>query len=219
MRYQGLLTVSSAQVAGQLFGALFAMAWWPWIFWRQAIALASLAVFAAWTIPPCPVQTDQIRADQDRSIRKRLEALDIPGMLTGVATLVLFNFAWNQAVVVGWQQPYVYICLILSVPLAVLFLASKFSGQNHRSCRLPHSILISPSSLGAQQQGGGLLVFGYVPTSDSGQVPNTMTRLALLPHTSCAQHWGAVSGSSRGVVHSCHSHRIVLCAGCWQASG
>ena len=116
-----MLTLSSAQVAGQLFGALFAMAWWPWIFWSQAIALASLAVFAAWTIPSCPVQANEIRADQDRSVRERLKALDIPGMLIGVATLVLFNFAWNQAVVVGWQQPYVYVCLILSVPFAVLF--------------------------------------------------------------------------------------------------
>ena len=120
-RRQATLTFFSAQVAGQLFGALFAVVWWPWIFWSQAIALASLAIFGAWTIPPCPVQPDEIRTDQERSIRERLEALDIPGMLTGVATLVLFNFAWNQAVVVGWQQPSVYVCLILSVPFAVLF--------------------------------------------------------------------------------------------------
>lgn len=60
---------------------------------------------------------------QNRSIRERVEDLDIPGGLTGVTALVLFNFAWNQAVVVGWQRPYVYVCLILGL----LFGAAFFS--------------------------------------------------------------------------------------------
>lgn len=47
--------------------------------------------------------------------------MDIPGGLTGVTALVLFNFAWNQAVVAGWQQPYVYVCLILGVLFAAAF--------------------------------------------------------------------------------------------------
>lgn len=105
-------------IAGFLFGGLFALAWWPWIYWSQAIALAGVAAFAAWTIPPLPVQPKQ-----NRTLRERLEDLDIPGMLTGVAALVLFNFAWNQAVVVTWKEPYVYVCLIL----AFLFGAAFFS--------------------------------------------------------------------------------------------
>ncbi|RFU28344.1 hypothetical protein B7463_g8003, partial [Scytalidium lignicola] len=88
-------------IAGFLFGGLFALAWRPWIYWSQAIALAG--------------------PKQNRSIREKLDDLDIPGGLTGVTALVLFNFAWNQAVVVGWQQVYVYVCLILGVLLAVTF--------------------------------------------------------------------------------------------------
>jgi len=103
-------------IAGFLFGGLFALAWWPWIYWSQAIAIAGVAAFAAWTIPPLPVPPKQVR-----STREKLEALDIPGGLTGVTALVLFNFAWNQAVVVGWQQPYVYVCLILGVLFCVGF--------------------------------------------------------------------------------------------------
>ncbi|KAL6407285.1 hypothetical protein AUP68_10115 [Ilyonectria robusta] len=103
-------------IAGFLFGGLFALAWWPWIYWSQAIALAGVAVFSAWAIPPLPVQPKQ-----DRSIREKLEDLDIPGGLTGVTSLVLFNFAWNQAFVVGWQEPYVYVCLILGVLVGVVF--------------------------------------------------------------------------------------------------
>ncbi|KAK9427487.1 major facilitator superfamily-domain-containing protein [Lipomyces doorenjongii] len=103
-------------IAGFLFGGLFALTWWPWIYWSQAIALAGVAAFAAWTIPPLPVQPKR-----NRSLRKKLEDLDIPGGLTGVAALALFNFAWNQAVVAGWQQPYVYVCLILGVLFVVAF--------------------------------------------------------------------------------------------------
>ncbi|KAJ8100821.1 hypothetical protein POJ06DRAFT_268396 [Lipomyces tetrasporus] len=66
--------------------------------------------------PPLPVQPER-----NRSLRKKLEGLDIPGGLTGVTALLLFNFAWNQAVVAGWQQPYVYVCLILGVHFGAAF--------------------------------------------------------------------------------------------------
>ncbi|KPM44447.1 Drug resistance protein [Neonectria ditissima] len=102
-------------IAGFVFGGLFAFTWWPWIYWSQAIALAGVAAFAAWTIPPLPVQPTQ-----NRTMREKLVDLDIPGVLTGVTALVLFNFAWNQAVVVSWL-PYVYVCLILGVLFGVTF--------------------------------------------------------------------------------------------------
>ncbi|KAJ9134282.1 hypothetical protein NKR23_g10271 [Pleurostoma richardsiae] len=103
-------------IAGFLSGGLFALAWWPWIYWSQAIALAGVATFAAWTIPHIPVQPRR-----GRSLRQKIDGLDIPGGLTGVTALVLFNFAWNQAVVVDWQQPYVYVCLILGVLFGAAF--------------------------------------------------------------------------------------------------
>ncbi|KAI9691649.1 MAG: hypothetical protein M1822_007720 [Bathelium mastoideum] len=103
-------------LAGLVFGGIFNLAWWPWIYWSQAIALACIAAFAAWTIPPLPEQLEQ-----KQTAREMLNALDIPGMLTGVTALVLFNFAWNQAVVVTWHQTYVYVCLILGVLFGVAF--------------------------------------------------------------------------------------------------
>lgn len=108
-------TAPFGAIAGFLFGGLFALAWWPWIYWSLAIALAGIAAFAEWTIPP-PLQEKQTKP-----LRERLEALDIPGGFTGVTALVLFNFAWNQAVVVGWKQPYVYVCLILGVLFGAVF--------------------------------------------------------------------------------------------------
>lgn len=57
----------------------------------------------------------------NRTTREKINHLDLPGGLTGVTALVLFNFAWNQATVVGWEQAYVYICLILSALFGVGF--------------------------------------------------------------------------------------------------
>ncbi|KAF7561917.1 hypothetical protein G7046_g2228 [Stylonectria norvegica] len=102
-------------ITGFVFGGIFALVWWPWIYWSQAIALAAVAIFAAWTIPLPP------QSKNHRSTRERLASLDIPGGLTGVTALILFNFAWNQAVVAGWQQPYVYVCLILSFVFGAAF--------------------------------------------------------------------------------------------------
>ena len=103
-------------ITGLVFGGLFAMVWWPWIYWSQAIGVAFVAAFSAWTIPAVPVQ-----AEPDRSLREKLEALDLSGGLAGVLALVLFNFAWNQAVVVTWRHPYVYVCLILGVLFGAAF--------------------------------------------------------------------------------------------------
>ncbi|KUJ08298.1 MFS general substrate transporter [Mollisia scopiformis] len=82
-------------IAGFTFGGLFALVWWPWIYWSQAIALACVAAFAAWAIPPIPVDPNE----KPRTKWERVERLDLAGGLTGVTALVLFNFAWNQAVV------------------------------------------------------------------------------------------------------------------------
>jgi hypothetical protein len=56
----------------------------------QAIALAGVAAFAACTILHLTLQLKH-----NRSIRQRLENLDIPGGLAGVTALLLFNLARN----------------------------------------------------------------------------------------------------------------------------
>lgn len=104
-------------IAGLLFGGIFSLAWWPWTYWSQAIALVCVAVFGAWVIPSEP----STRATEQRTTRERIDSLDLPGAFTGVTALVLVNFAWNQASVVGWQQPYVYICPVLGVVFGVVF--------------------------------------------------------------------------------------------------
>lgn len=102
----------SGFVLGATFSGLFALAWWPWTFWCFSLVLAGTAVLAYFVIPPVPASH---RENRPRTGRGKLIHLDIPGAVTGVLGLVLFNFAWNQAPLVGWQQPYVYVCLILGL--------------------------------------------------------------------------------------------------------
>ncbi|KAJ5178555.1 drug resistance protein [Penicillium coprophilum] len=106
-------------MAGLLFGPLFAMAWWPWIYWSQALGVAFLFILAFFAIPNMPVESEH---KQRRTMRETLDRLDFLGGANGVTALVLFNFAWNQSLVTTWDEPYVYVCLILSF----LFLAAFF---------------------------------------------------------------------------------------------
>ncbi|OKL63884.1 hypothetical protein UA08_00982 [Talaromyces atroroseus] len=105
-------------MAGLLFGPLFAMAWWPWIYWSQALGVAFLFVLAIVAIPDMPVEGEQ---KYRRTIRETLDRLDLLGGASGVTALVLFNFAWNQSLVTTWDEPYVYVCLILSFLFLVAF--------------------------------------------------------------------------------------------------
>ncbi|KAJ5242082.1 MFS general substrate transporter [Penicillium citrinum] len=105
-------------MAGLLFGPLFAMAWWPWIYWSQALGVAFLSALSTIAIPNMPVEGDR---KQGRRTRETLDRLDILGGANGVAALVLFNFSWNQSLVTTWNEPYVYVCLILSLLFMVAF--------------------------------------------------------------------------------------------------
>ncbi|CAK7208442.1 multidrug-resistance type transporter aminotriazole resistance [Sporothrix curviconia] len=105
-------------MAGFVFGGLFAqLVWWPWVYWSQAIGLLALAVLAFWTIP----RVDTAPASPSPSLRDMADRLDLAGGVLGISALVLANFAWNQAVVVGWQTPYVGVLLGVGLVLAALF--------------------------------------------------------------------------------------------------
>ena len=104
-------TAPNGFIVGAVFGALLAqLAWWPWEFYIMGIAcfvFGTLAIFV--------IQSPS--NDQDKVM-----TFDYLGAITGVAGLVLFNVAWNQAPTVGWREPSVIALLILGVISLVLFL-------------------------------------------------------------------------------------------------
>lgn len=109
-------TAPLGSVMGATFASLFALAWWPWAFFSFAIVLAVTAIAGQMLIPAPTHQTDT-----NQGAWKRFCQLDPLGSITGVASLVLIDFAWNQGAVVGWQQPYVIVTLILGILLIPLF--------------------------------------------------------------------------------------------------
>lgn len=68
-----------------------------------------------------PDPQDEKPGIQGDSYLAFLAELDFFGAISGTTALVLFNFAWNQAPIVGWQSPYIIVTLILGVLLMPLF--------------------------------------------------------------------------------------------------
>lgn len=96
-------------VVGALFASLLAMEWWPWAQWVLALWLAFLAVAGLFVIPDQPRKTPL-----PKGLKAWVESLDVPGAFTGVVALILFNFAWTQAPISGWDTPTAIVPLILS---------------------------------------------------------------------------------------------------------
>ena len=105
-------TAPNGFIIGGVFGAILArFAWWPWEFWVLAIACGAFGVLAILVIP------GPFRGG-DRSNKK----FDYLGSVSGVAGLVLFNVAWNQAPIVGWNDPSVIVLLIVGIAIVIFFL-------------------------------------------------------------------------------------------------
>ena len=102
-------TAPGGFVLGSVFSSIFSqLAWWPWAYWAMGTACLVLGVAGIIVIPQAPPPKIDISAGI-------LERIDAAGATTGILGLALVNFAWNQGPVVGWQTPYTYALLILSL--------------------------------------------------------------------------------------------------------
>ncbi|KAH8653491.1 major facilitator superfamily domain-containing protein [Xylariales sp. PMI_506] len=121
-------TAPSGAVFGALFSSLFTLAWWPWTFWCFAIVLAATVVVGYFAIPEPPPHDGPPRPT---TLRGYIAHLDLAGAALGITGLILFNFAWNQAPIVGWDRPYVYVTLILGVLLIAAFFVVEIRYAEH----------------------------------------------------------------------------------------
>lgn len=100
-------TAPSGFIIGGAFCSIFAqMVWWPWGYWVMGVVCFLCAVLGVIVIPPTP----RPKFNDDLPFWVRL---DVPGAVFGVSGLILINFAWNQAGLVGWETPYTYALLIV----------------------------------------------------------------------------------------------------------
>ncbi|KAI0197828.1 major facilitator superfamily domain-containing protein [Astrocystis sublimbata] len=106
---------------GLLAGALGAsvigqVAWWPWVYWAFALKLVVIGIASHFFIPSIsPARSPPSGA------RAATSKLDIPGMITALASLGVFGFAWGQAHVVGWRHGHIYVMLVVGAILAMAF--------------------------------------------------------------------------------------------------
>lgn len=90
-----------------------------WTFFSFAIVLVATVTVGAYAIPDIPSKGRT--AQRKMSLRDTLVQLDLLGGFIGIVSLVLINFAWNQAPIASWREPYVYATLIIGIALIPLF--------------------------------------------------------------------------------------------------
>ena len=79
----------NGSIVGSAMAGVLALAWWPWAYWVEAIALAVIVVLISFIIPDPPKKEDAALP-----FREKLLHIDPLGSIAGVAALVLINFAW-----------------------------------------------------------------------------------------------------------------------------
>ena len=105
-------TAPNGFLVGAVFGSLLAkFTSWPWEFYIMSIACFVFGTLAILVIPAGSKEEDQ----------KHSTSFDYYGAFTGVAGLVLFNVAWNQAPTVGWRDSSVIVLLIIGTICIGLF--------------------------------------------------------------------------------------------------
>ncbi|MCJ1315056.1 hypothetical protein MMC15_000371 [Xylographa vitiligo] len=106
-------TAPGGFVVGAVFASLLAeRASWPIAYYCMAIVCFLVAVCAMFIVPT--PEKDPNGPHYDKSF-------DYIGAIVGIAGLVLFNVAWNQAPSVGWGTPYVIVLFILGLIFIIAF--------------------------------------------------------------------------------------------------
>ena len=99
-------------VIAAAFSSLLALkTFWAWAYWIMGICLFFQAALALIVIPAAADKGSLA----EKGSGKPQQKFDWWGSITGVTGLVLFNVAWNQGPVVGWDDPYVPVLLAISI--------------------------------------------------------------------------------------------------------
>ncbi|TID22869.1 major facilitator superfamily-domain-containing protein [Venturia nashicola] len=117
----------NGSIAGSLFAGIFGqLAWWPWAFWALAIVLAVITVLGYFAIPEPPKD-----ALASMPLSQKIRELDLEGATVGITALILVNFAWNQAPIVGWDKAYIIVTLVLGIALMPVFFYIELRWAKH----------------------------------------------------------------------------------------
>lgn len=136
---------------GALWNALFVQhATWPWMFYVSGI-VAFLTLVGSYLVIPKNIGTSYQRLTW--------EMFDPIGGATAMVGLILFNFAWNQGPVVGWQVVYVYVLLIIGTLFSGLFVYWETKARYPLVPRLHPKIVMTLVCIAAGWSSFGVWVF------------------------------------------------------------
>lgn len=106
-------------VVGSAFSSLCAQkGWWQWSFWALSITAVLVSILSS-LIVPADSKTPPSSKNQGM---KWWVKFDLFGTLTGVSGLVLINFAFNEAPIVGWDQSYIPFILVIGLISLAIFI-------------------------------------------------------------------------------------------------
>ena len=126
-------TAPGGATLGAIFAALLAeLAWWPWAFWILGITAFLMVILSLLVIPRITEDDNEatLFAESHATWKTLWTRLDGTGTLTGVIGLVLINIAWNQAPIVGWTMPYVYVILIIGFVFMLGFFFIEYTAPH-----------------------------------------------------------------------------------------
>lgn len=193
----------SGAVVGGTFAGLWSLLWWPWTFWTFGIALAFLGVLSYFILPAVPLKEE----DQGLTFGQRIGELDLLGATVGITAMILFNFAWNQAPGFGWEQPYIYVLLIVGILLFPVFFWVELKVSKHPL--IPFDALSTDVSFVMICEMCGWAAFGTSIYTFMLCSPLTNTRhLHLLLHSDSSAAPRHLTASYHGSALPCRNLRI-----------
>ncbi|KAJ5723429.1 hypothetical protein N7488_001464 [Penicillium malachiteum] len=114
-------TAPGGFLLGSVFCSLLSQRlWWPWSYWVLSFTCLLLAVLGFIVIPKTPIPRNSALGATEFESSSVWKRIDVAGAVTGIAALVLFNFAWNQGPVVSWTTP--YFSMIIGILIFAIFL-------------------------------------------------------------------------------------------------
>ncbi|KAM0724227.1 hypothetical protein Q7P37_000109 [Cladosporium fusiforme] len=117
-------------VVGSSFSALCAeKGWWQWSFWALSITSVLISLLSLLIIP---ADSRQHMASSTNLPKPRWWVkFDLPGAITGIAGLVMINFAFNEAPIVGWHRSYIPFILVLGLISFAIFIYIELRVASH----------------------------------------------------------------------------------------
>lgn len=118
---------------GAIFSALFAeKVNWSWAYYLMGIVCVLIATAAVFVIPKDDIRREDWATSSGCAyLLQVISHLDLGAGTIGITGLVLFNIAWNQAPVVGWDQAYIIVLLIIGLALTAGFIYLEFNYSQH----------------------------------------------------------------------------------------